>query len=129
MQPNPPPSKVALITGSARRIGAEIARTLHAAGLNVILHYHSSEREAIKLCDELNQVRKSSAFPMAGDLLQPNSENQLITQAVKVWERLDVLINNASQFYRTPLGEVTDYAWQDLLHSNLKAPFFLAQAA
>jgi len=122
-------AKVALITGAARRIGAEIARTLHHAGMNIVLHYNASEEEAIHLSEELNQARKNSAMAVRADLLETESENVLVQRSVKIWGRLDALINNASRFYRTPFGKVTEYAWDDLMNSNMKAPFFLAQAA
>jgi pteridine reductase len=121
--------QVALITGAARRIGAEIARTLHAAGMNVVLHYHTSSTEAEALCASLNQQRPGSAIVLAADLIQIADFNTLMQAALKPWGRLDVLVNNASRFYRTKLGTVTEAEWDDLLTSNLKAPFFLAQAA
>ena len=129
MQKNTLHSKVALVTGAARRVGAEIARTLHEAGMNLVLHYNSSESEAIALCEQLNQKRRQSAVVVRADLLEQESENSLIKQAASAWERLDVLVNNASRFYRTMLGKTTEYAWDDLMNSNLKVPFFLAQAA
>lgn len=129
MQKNPLASKVALVTGAARRIGAEIARTLHDAGMNVVLHYNASEEEAIALCEKLNQIRKNSAAAFRADMQEQESEKNLIQQAAGVWKRLDVLVNNASRFYRTTMGKVTEYAWDDLMNSNVKAPFFLAQAA
>lgn len=129
MQENCLAAKVALVTGAARRIGAEIARTLHEVGMNVILHYHTSEDEALSLCQELNEKREQSAYSIHADLSDYESQLNLIRQSVMVWQRLDVLINNASRFYRTPFGKVTLYAWEDLMNSNLKAPFFLAQAA
>jgi pteridine reductase len=122
-------SKVALVTGSARRIGAEIARTLHAAGMNIALHYNVSEEEARNLCAELNKDRPHSAVAIKANLLEAGCEKILVQQASQTWERLDVLVNNASRFYSTTLGKVTDYSWDDLMNSNLKAPFFLAQAA
>lgn len=121
--------KVALITGAARRIGAEIGKQLHEAGMNIVLHYNSSEEEAISLCEQLNQRRKNSAAAIRADLQDAESGSALIKQAVKVWGGLDVLVNNASRFYRTQVGKVTEYAWDDLMNSNLRAPFFLAQAA
>lgn len=121
--------KVALVTGAARRIGAEIARTLHHAGMNIILHYHSSEEEAIALCKQLNQIRDHSAVAIRAELQESESEKALMQTAVATWGRLDVLVNNASRFYQTVIGKVTDYAWEDLINSNMKAPFFLAQAA
>lgn len=129
MQKNPLASKVALVTGSARRIGAEIARTLHEAGMNIVLHYNASEEEAIKLCDDLNAERKHSAYAIRADLQEGESEKAMVDEAAKVWKRLDVLVNNASRFYRTSIGKVTEYSWEDLMGSNLKAPFFLSQAA
>ncbi|MDR3478970.1 MAG: pteridine reductase [Gammaproteobacteria bacterium] len=122
-------AQVALVTGAARRIGAEIARTLHAAGMNVVLHYHTSSVEAEALCTSLNEVRAHSAITVAADLIQIADFDTLMQRALKPWGRLDVLVNNASRFYRTRLGAVTEAAWDDLLTSNLKAPFFLAQAA
>jgi pteridine reductase len=122
-------SKVALVTGSARRIGAEIARTLHAAGMNIVLHYNVSEEEALSLCASLNDDRPHSAVTVRANLQESGSEKALVQQAAKAWQRLDTLINNASKFYNTTLGKVTDFAWDDLMNSNLRAPFFLAQAA
>lgn len=129
MQKNPLAGKVALVTGGARRVGAEIARTLHAAGMNVVLHYNASEEDALQLCDQLNHLREKSAVIARAALHEPESDKMLVDQATAAWGRLDVLVNNASRFYRTLLGNVTNYAWEDLMSSNLKAPFFLAQAA
>lgn len=129
MQKNPLTSKVALVTGAARRIGAEIARTLHDAGMNVVLHFNASEDEAIKLCESLNHIRKESATILRAELEDAESARVLVRKAHEKWGRLDVLVNNASRFYRTHMGEVTDYAWNDLMNSNLKAPFFLSQEA
>lgn len=128
MQKNPLTSKVALVTGAARRIGAEISRKLHAAGMNIVLHYNASEEDATQLCLQLNAKRPHSAVAIRADLQQEESE-MLVEKAGQAWQRLDVLVNNASRFYRTSLGKVTDYAWEDLMTSNLKAPFFLSQAA
>ncbi len=122
-------NKVALVTGSARRIGAEIAKTLHAAGMNIVLHYHHSEQEAKALCIHLNACRAGSAELVCGDLGEENTPARLIDAAFNYWQRLDVLVNNASKFYRTHVGEVTIPIWDDLFNSNLRAPFFLAQAA
>lgn len=122
-------AKVALVTGAARRIGAEISRTLHDAGMNIVLHYHSSAEEAFSLCEQLNQQRASSAVAIHAALGEPDSEKILVEKAVAAFGRLDALVNNASRFYRTAMGEVTNNAWEDLMNSNLKAPFFLAQAA
>lgn len=129
MQANQTTPKVALITGAARRIGAEIARTLHAAGMNIIIHYNASEEEALDCCRQLNKQRDKSVIVLRGDLLLPESEVVLVQQAVAAWGRLDVLVNNASRYYRTKIGKVTEYSWDDLMNCNLKAPFFLSQAA
>jgi pteridine reductase len=129
MQANQATPKVALITGAARRIGAEIARTLHAAGMNIIIHYNASEEEAVECCNQLNKQREKSAVSLRGDLLLPESEISLMQQAVAVWQRLDVLVNNASRYYRTKFGRVTEYSWDDLMNCNLKAPFFYTQEA
>ena len=129
METKPLDSKVGLITGAARRIGAAIAETLHHEGMNVVLHYNASEEEAQILCNKLNQIRPNSAATLQGDLLAPEIDKSLINQAYQIWGRLDLLVNNASRFYRTPFGKVTEYAWDDLITSNLRAPFFLSQAA
>lgn len=121
--------KVVLITGAARRIGAEIARILHQNGLNVVLHYHTSHEEAEKLCEELNAARPQSAHAIHANLAMANELHHLIPSAVKLWGRLDVLVNNASKFYKTAVGSVSDIVWDDLINTNLKAPFFISQAA
>lgn len=121
--------QVALITGAARRIGAEIARLLHEAGMNIVLHYHSSGEDADSLCQLLNKLRSQSAITIQADLQEMERSKLLVEQAVQVFGRLDVLVNNASRFYRTEIGKITEYAWDDIINSNLKAPFFLAQAA
>lgn len=122
-------TKVALVTGSARRIGAEIARCLHDAGMNIVLHYHHSEGEAMRLCEELNQQREGSAVAIQAALSEMGNEKMLIEKTLAAFGRLDALVNNASRFYRTPVGEVTYEAWEELMNSNLRAPFFLAKAA
>jgi pteridine reductase len=121
--------QVILITGGARRIGAQIARTLHAAGARILLHYRSSTAAAKELGAELNAARPGSAALIAADLQQEEAPEQLIAAALGHFGRLDVLINNASTFYRTPVGKITRAAWDDLMGSNLRAPLFLAQAA
>lgn len=122
-------TKVALITGAAARIGAEICRTLHTAGMNVVIHYRSSSTQAEELCESLNQQRANSAAILQADLLDTAALPTLVLQAAAIWERLDVLVNNASSFYPTPVGEITEAHWDDLMGSNLKAPIFLSQAA
>lgn len=121
--------RVILITGGARRVGAEIARTLHAAGARILVHYRSSAAAARELGEELNSARPGSAALFAADLQQDEAPEQLIAAAVGHFGQLDVLINNASTFYPTPVGKITRTAWEDLVGSNLRAPLFLAQAA
>lgn len=120
--------KVALITGAARRIGASCAHLLHANGYNVVLHCHTSVRQARQLADELNGVRAASACFVTADLLKLDQVHALAEQAIRAWGDLDVLVNNASLFYPGQIGSVVEQDWDDLLGSNLKAPFFLSQA-
>lgn len=121
--------RVALITGAARRIGAGISRTLHDRGWNVVLHYRASGAEADALCARLNAARPDSARTVAADLRDISRFSGLVHEAVSAWGRLDALINNASAFYPTPVAETTPAQWDDLIDSNLKAPYFLSQAA
>lgn len=121
-------SRVAIITGAARRIGAALARSLHSNGYNVLIHYHHSQKEAENLVAELNELRPTSASGVCADLLDPNSP-RLIQEAVKsVWGRCDLLVNNASAFYSRALDEYSETDWDTLIGSNLKAPFFLSQS-
>ena len=120
---------VALVTGAGRRVGARIARELHAAGMSVAVHCHRSREEAEGLRAELDAARPGSAAVVAADLLDPAAARAAVAAAAERWGRLDVLVNNASTFYPTPIGEVTEADWRDLVGSNLAAPFFLAQAA
>jgi pteridine reductase len=121
--------KVVLITGGARRVGAAVARRLHGAGANLVVHYRSSAAEARELKSELTKARGDSVVLVQGDLLKPANLTGLIKDAVKAYGQLDALINNASSFYATPMGELTEKAWDDLIGTNLKAPLFLSQAA
>ena len=121
--------KSVLVTGAARRVGAEIASVLHAAGANVLLHYRSSAEDAQALAARLNELRPGSAKSAECDLLDVAQLPGLVAAAVEAFGRLDVLINNASTFYPTPVGDITEIDWDDLLGTNLKAPLFLAQAA
>ncbi|MEJ2141259.1 MAG: pteridine reductase [Gammaproteobacteria bacterium] len=122
-------NKVVLITGAAHRIGATTARTLHAQGMNVVLHYRSSDEAAKALRDELCTHRPDSVSLIKADLHDTHKLHKLIKNAAEVWGRLDVLVNNASSFYSTEIGHVSEKHWDDLIGSNLKAPFFLSQAA
>ncbi|WP_414430247.1 pteridine reductase [Alcanivorax sp. IL3] len=118
---------VALITGSARRIGAEIVRTLHANGMRVIIHYRNSAQEARALADSLNSSRPDSAAILQADLDQPDQVRQLAQDAQGYFGRMDLLVNNASSFYPTPVDQADDADWDRLVHSNLRAPFILSQ--
>lgn len=122
-------SRVALITGGAQRLGAMTARTLHAAGANLVLHYRSSRKQAQALQAELNKLRENSVALVQADLLDTANIPLIIKQSAEQWGRLDILINNASSFYSTPIGQATEAQWDDLIGSNMKAPFFLSQAA
>lgn len=121
--------KVVLITGGAKRVGAATCRLLHAAGARLMIHYRSSHDEAKALADELNHVRRESCALVKGDLLHIERLPHLVDATLKHFGRLDVLINNASSFYPTPVGEINEQNWTDLIGTNLKAPLFLAQAA
>lgn len=121
--------KAALITGAARRIGAQIARTLHAAGMDIALHYRSSKGDAEALAAELEAARPRSVALVQGDLLHTAELPRIVAEARAAFGRLDCLVNNASTFYPTAVGEITEAHWDDLFGSNLKAPLFLAQAA
>ena len=123
------PRPVALITGAAKRIGAEIARTLHAAGYDLGLHYRHSRAEMDALCAELESVRAGSACAIQADLADIERIPDIVEKCTARFGRLDALVNNASAFYATPVGNVTQAQWNELFASNAQAPFFLAQAA
>jgi pteridine reductase len=127
--PPAPPAPVVLVTGAARRVGAEIARRLHAAGARVAIHCRASRAEAEDLAAGLNRIRPDSAAVFGADLLDVAGLPRLVDAVVARFGRLDALVNNASSFYATKVGAVDTAIWDDLLGSNLKAPFFLAQAA
>jgi len=120
--------KTILITGGAKRIGRQMAITLHQAGHNIIVHYRSSAGAAAALVSELNEARKDSAGALQGELLDTASIPALVNKAVEQFGGLDVLINNASTFYPTPIELLEDEFWNDLVGSNLKAPAFLVKA-
>ena len=119
----------ALITGSGRRIGAAIAERLHEAGANIAVHYLKSSGPADELVARLNAARKQSAFAIGADLRASAEVTRLVGQVIERTGRLDALVNNASSFYPTKLGSVTEADWSDIVDSNLKAPLFLSQAA
>lgn len=122
-------TKVVLITGAGKRVGATIARYLHQQGMRIAIHYRHSAKEAEDLSTQLNSQRADSAITLQADLLDTQKLPQLIEKIIQHWGQLDVLINNASSFYPTPIGQATEEHWDDLFGSNAKAPFFLAQSA
>ena len=128
MSQTDPASPVVLITGAARRIGATIAKHLHALNYRINIHYHGSVTEAEALADSLNQLRTDSAHTIRADLCDGQAVQTLALQSIERWGRMDALINNASSFYPTPLPNASQQDWDDLFASNLKAPFFLSQA-
>ncbi len=121
--------RAVLVTGAARRVGAAIARLLHAHGANLVIHYRSSAADAEALRAELEAGRPGSTALVRADLRDIASCTRLVDEAARAFGRLDVLINNASTFHPTPVGAITEEHWDDLVGTNLKAPLFLSQAA
>jgi pteridine reductase len=121
--------KSVLVTGGARRVGAAIARRLHAAGANLLLHYRDSESDAAKLAAELNAVREKSAATVKAELLAPIAPKALVAAALEHFGRLDVLVNNASSFFPIAVGAIEASHWEELIGSNLRAPLFISQEA
>lgn len=121
--------KTALITGGAKRLGAAIARRLHAAGASVLIHYRDSEAEAAKLEAELNALRPRSAAKVKAELLAPIAPRALVSAALDAFGRLDLLVNNASSFFPVALGEIEPSHWEELVGSNVRAPLFISQQA
>lgn len=122
-------NKTALVTGGAMRIGAAICRELHASGMHVIVHYNASADEAASLVAELNHIKAGSAHMIQADLSRPDCLEALVDEACALNGRLDVLVNNASRFYPTPLPEITNDQWHDMMTVNLQAPLNLARLA
>ncbi len=122
-------NRVVLITGGARRVGAAISRLLHAGGANLLVHYRSSAVEARALQAELNAIRPDSVALVQANLLNIAHLPTLVNETVQRFGRLDVLVNNASSFFPTPVGDITEDTWDDLIGTNLKTPLFLSQAA
>ncbi len=118
-----------MITGGARRVGAAISRRLHAQGANLMLHYRASVNDARGLQHELNALRPNSVALIQADLLNVATLPNLVKETLSQFGSLDILINNASSFFPTAIGDVTEKAWDDLIGTNLKAPLFLSQAA
>ncbi|MBA4142528.1 MAG: pteridine reductase [Nitrosospira sp.] len=121
--------KVILVTGGAKRVGAATCRKLHARGANLIVHYRESGKEARALQSELDQNRAGSVALVQADLLDIARLPHVVDETVNHFGKLDALVNNASSFFPTPIGEITESMWDDLIGSNLKAPLFLSQAA
>src|SRR5207344_1885351 len=121
--------KTALVTGAARRVGAAIARRLHAAGANVVLHYRASAADADQLAAELNALREKSAATVKAELLAPIAPRALVSAAVERFGGLDLLVNNASSFFPVALGAIEASHWEELIGSNLRAPLFISQQA
>lgn len=117
-----------LITGAVRRIGESCARLLHSEGCNIILHYRSSKQDALRVFNELNEIRPDSAKLIQADLMNMDEVTMLAKEAESAWGGLDVLVNNASAFYPQSVDDVLEDNWDELLGCNLKAPFFLSQA-
>lgn len=120
---------VILITGAARRVGAEIARTLHKAGARLMLHYRHSAAEVTDLVETFNQKRPDSAASVQAELADVEALEAAVAETVRLYGRLDGLVNNASSFFPTPLGKIDETDWNNLIGSNLKGPLFLSQAA
>jgi pteridine reductase len=121
--------KVALVTGGAKRVGAAICRRLHAQGANLMVHYRASVTEARALQQDLNEARAGSVALIRADLLNSASLPDLVKTTIQQFGGLDILINNASSFFATAIGDITEKTWEDLIGTNLKAPLFLSQAA
>ena len=121
-------AQVILVTGAARRVGAAIARTLHASGATIALHYRSSAADAEALASALNRLRPDSASLVRGDLSQEGVPERIAHQVLAEHGRVDGLVNNASSFFPTAIGEIDDKAWDELMGSNLRGPLFLSQA-
>lgn len=129
MQDSTLEGRVALVTGGARRVGAAIVRCLHAAGMNVAIHYRSSEAAALDLVEALERQRSDSTRLVQADLLDGAARPLVVQEAAAAWGRLDALVHNASVFGRKPLASVTEADWDTIMGVETKAPFFLAQAA
>ena len=119
----------AIVTGAARRIGAAIAATLHARGLDVVIHCRNSRAEADRLAEELNDSRAESAIVVGTELSDDGAPDRIVGAAIRSFGRLDVLVNNASAFYPTPLQRASHADWQALIDSNQRMPFWLSLAA
>ena len=124
-----PNAPVILVTGAARRVGAEIARTLHKGGARLMLHYRHSAAEVAELAEALNRKRPDSAATAQAEIADVAALEAMVARTLEVYERLDGLVNNASSFVPTPLGKIDEADWDNLVGSNFKGPLFLSQAA
>jgi len=122
-------NKVALVTGAAKRLGAATATALHADGVNVVVHYHRSKTEATNLVSKLNSIRNNSAVCLGSELGTRDQAQWCVEKSIAAWNRLDIVVNNASTFYPTPIGDITESVVVDLMASNFLAPLFITQAA
>ena len=122
-------NRTVLITGAAKNIGATIAKELHSSGMKIIIHYNRSQKEATKLVDELNDLRENSAIKIQADLKKKECYSMLINAALDFTGKIDSLINNASAFYPTPLNDINEKNWNELININLKAPLFISKLA
>lgn len=122
-------NKIILVTGGTKRIGEAICRKLHSEGMNLMVHYRSSEKEAHMLQTQLNQVRPGSVALVQADLLDITRLPILVNETIKHFGKIDSLVNNASSFYSSPIEKITEKSWDELIGCNLKAPLFLSQAA
>ena len=127
--PRPLDGRCVLVSGGAKRLGAAIARELHGAGADIVVHYHRSRPAAEALLAEFEATRPGSALTVCADLLDLGRLASLVEAAIARFGRLDVLVNNASTFYPTPIGDITPAQFEDLIGTNLRAPLFLSQAA
>ena len=121
--------KIALVTGGSKRIGASICEELHKSNINVMIHYKNSKEDALHLKDKLNIIRSNSTDIVQGDLCKKESYEKIISTVIKRFGQLDYLVNNASSYFPTQIGNLNEDDWNDLISTNLKAPLFLCQAA
>lgn len=128
MELQPRANKTALITGAAKRVGAAIAVALHQQGYDLLIHYHHSKQEALELQQQLNQNRSGSAFLYQANLVDMDAVENLANTILTNHHRIDLLINNASAFFPTPLENSTQEQWDTLINTNLRAPYFLSSA-
>ena len=120
-------NKTVFITGAAKRIGKEIALSFKELGWNIIIHYNSSEEDALNLAKEINNTNKNSTITVQGNLDVQEDVNGIIKEVLNAFPSVDLLINNASTFYPTPIDDISEEHWKKLVGSNLKGPLFLIQ--